>query len=118
MHPQLRNPHSEKEYWVFNPNEMYDGMSDFFVSVPEGVACMLINRSSFNRAGVHLNSGLYDSSFQGNIGFTLFNRSQHIVYTQPNTRIGQIIFVHSESVGEYSGGYNTQNGQHWADKGE
>lgn len=95
--------------------KLYDGMSNFYVDVPEGVACDLIIRSSFNRVGLQLGNGLYDTGFRGNIGFTLFNRGG-TVETRLGTRIAQIQFIESQSQGKYAGGYNTDNGQHWADK--
>lgn len=102
--------------WTLEQNKVYDGMSDFTVTVPEQVACMLINRSSINRLGIHLNCGLYDSGYTGSIGFTLHNRVGP-VRMEPHTRVGQIIFIESKSVGLYAGGFNTQAGQHWTDKG-
>jgi len=99
-------------FWELQANEVYDGMSDFYVTVPEKVAAMLIVRSTFNRNGIFLTSGLYDSGFKGNIGFAIHNRSGGACMA-PHTRIGQIMFVHSESVGQYTGGYNTKEGQHW-----
>lgn len=98
--------------WEINKG-VYDGMSTFRVNVPENVACLLFNRSTFNRCGVHLNSGLYDTGFKGNIGFTLTNRSGTLI-TSPGTRVGQIAFVASESVGHYAGIYNGgTEGEHW-----
>lgn len=99
--------------WVIESNQLYDGMSDFYVNVPDNVASLLVVRSTFNRVGIQLNSGLYDSFFSGNAGFTLFNRSGPLV-TEPHTRIGQIIFVEADAAGRYAGGYNTAAGQHWA----
>lgn len=101
--------------WVLAPRTVYDGMSFMHVEVPNNVACMLVNRSTFNRCGAHLNSGLYDSSFQGNIGFTLTNRSGGLI-TAPGTRVGQIIFINSEAAGKYAGIYNNaESGTHWSD---
>lgn len=101
--------------WLLKPGAVYDGASDFYVRVPEDVAAMLIIRSSFNRVGVHLQSGLYDAGYEGHIGFTLHNRSGDVV-TEPHTRVGQIIFVHSDAAGKYAGGYNHAPGTHWQAK--
>lgn len=91
----------------------YDAMSDFYVSVPEGVAAWLITRSTFNRNGVFIQSGLYDSGFKGNCGFVIYN-TRGVAMIEPHTRIGQLIFVKSEDSGiMYAGGYNTEAGQHW-----
>lgn len=105
----------DKDYWCLSPNTSYDGMSDFYVEVPEGVAAMLIVRSTFNRNGIFITSGLYDQGFSGNIGYAIHNNSG-IAFIAPHTRIGQIIFVESESAGElYKGQYNTQEGQHYSE---
>ncbi len=94
----------------------YDAMSDFYVNVPEGVAAHLITRSTFNRNGVFIQSGLYDSGFKGNCGFVIYNIGGSTVIT-PGTRIGQLIFTTSEDSGKlYAGGYNTEAGQHWTAK--
>jgi deoxycytidine triphosphate deaminase len=102
--------------WELSPNQVYDGLSNMRVEVPNNVACMLVNRSTFNRCGVHLNSGLYDSFFSGNIGFTLTNRSGPL-FTKPGTRVGQIIFVSSDASGQqYTGIYNgAEDGTHWSE---
>jgi deoxycytidine triphosphate deaminase len=81
---------------------------------------MLVVRSTLNRNGLFITSGLYDSFFKGNAGFCLHNRSPGVARIAPHTRVGQIMFVKSEFSGvQYSGTYNTKQGQHWADtKGE
>jgi deoxycytidine triphosphate deaminase len=94
----------------------YDAMSDFYVTVPEGVAAHLITRSTFNRNGLFIQSGLYDSGFRGNCGFVIYNMGGSAVIA-PHTRIGQLIFTTSEDSGKlYAGGYNTEAGQHWTTK--
>ena len=100
--------------WMLQHNRVYDAISNFYVEVPDGVACQLINRSSFNRVGIHLNCGLYDTGYKGNIGFTLCSRHTS-VFVEANMRVGQIIFIASDSEGSYSGFYNTVNGEHWAE---
>lgn len=109
---QQLSPDLDKK-WAIESNQLYDGMSDFFVKVPDDVVSWLVIRSTFNRIGLQLTSGLYDSSFEGNIGFALYNRSGRII-TEPHTRIGQIVFVHADAAGKYAGGYNTKEGQHWS----
>lgn len=109
------DPRFNKDYWNLSPHTSYDGMSDFYVNIPEGVAAMLIVRSTFNRNGIFITSGLYDSGFQGHCGFAIHNNSG-AAQVAPNTRIGQIIFVESESTKMYSGGYNHKSGSHYSEK--
>lgn len=105
----------ELTYWDLEVG-CYDAMSDFYVEVPEGVAAWLITRSTFNRNGTFIQSGLYDSGFKGNCGFVLYNMGG-VASIAPRTRIGQLIFVKSEASGiMYAGGYNTEAGQHWTTK--
>lgn len=100
------------EFWKLKPDTVWDCLSDVYVSVPEGVACQLIIRSTFSRNGLFLTSGLYDSSFQGAIGFALHNKGGHSTIGV-GTRVGQIIFVESQNYGQYKGGYNHEAGTHW-----
>lgn len=94
---------------------IYDCLSDMYVEVPDGVAAMLVTRSTFARNGIFLTSGLYDSGFKGRIGFTLHVQpsqvlngleNPHNTVIGVNTRVGQIIFVEASSAGLYTGGYN------------
>ena len=104
----------QESYWRLDPHSVYDGISNFYVNVPEGVAAMLIVRSSFSRNGIYITSGLYDSGFKNYIGCGIHNRSG-LAYISPGTRIGQLIFVKSESIGLYQGIYNNNVGQHWSE---
>lgn len=93
----------------------YDIHSDFYVKIPEGVAAELIIRSTLNRAGLALNSGLWDSGFRGNLGMVVYNRAGHFKL-QEHTRVCQIKFVRSEVSGiVYNGSYNANKGQHWTE---
>lgn len=108
------DPQRQEHYWKLDAG-VYDGMSNFYVKIPEGVAAMLVVRSSFNRNGINIFSGLFDQFFSGNIGHSIHNRSG-LAFIAPGTRIGQLIFVKSESSGIlYAGGYNTEKGQHWSE---
>lgn len=104
----MQMPHKEHTVEVFALNSgSHDFLSDFYVELPEGVAALIIVRSTFNRGGNFVTSGLYDSGFKGNIGAALHVNNTCGSYVGKGTRIGQIIFVASDSVGVYAGGYNT-----------
>lgn len=102
-------------YWRMEAKTSYDAMSNIYVKVPEGVAAMLIIRSTFNRNGLFLTSGLYDSGYEGHIGFAIHNNSGY-AYVSPGTRVGQIIFVESENALMYAGGWNHAEGTHHLEK--
>ena len=103
------------EFWHLPADCVVDGMSNITVDLPTGVACELIIRSTFNRNGIFLTSGLYDSGYQGPIGFAVHNRSGK-AKIGVGTRIGQIKFVASDSNELYAGGYNHEAATHWTDK--
>lgn len=110
-------PHrsSRAEFFHLQGKTSYDCMSDVFVTLPNGVAALLVVRSTYNRNGIFLTAGVYDSLFTGNIGFALHNLSNGSAKIQKGMRIGQIMFIQADSAGGYKGGYNTQPGQHYSD---
>lgn len=106
------DPKYDRVPLFYLPNsESYDFLSDFYVELPEGVAALLIVRSTFNRAGLFVTSGLYDSGYKGNIGAALHNNGNTPAFVGKGTRVGQIIFVQSDSIGTYAGGYNQLLGE-------
>lgn len=112
----IKSRSDDQLFWFLRHSNVYDGMSDVYVNIPDGVAAMLITRSVFSRNGVFLTSGLYDSGFKGHIGFAIHVRQGDArVYT--GTRIGQVIFVESENASQYVGGWNHKEGTHYTEKG-
>ena len=108
-----RDPSVEVEndrFWQIPGGGMLDFLSDVFVDIPKGVAAQLVIRSSLARNGILLMAGLYDSGFKGHVGFILHNRHFANAFIAPGTRVGQIIFVETDSSGVYSGGYNHEVG--------
>jgi len=99
-------------FWKLEGQKVYDGTSDVYVEVPEDVAAVLWTRSTFARNGVFIMSGLYDTGFKGNIGFTIYTIGGQIEI-EPGTRIGQIGFIAAASAGLYAGEYNHKEGTHW-----
>ncbi len=99
----------EGQFWELKRSCVYDGMSDMYVKVPDGYAAFLIIRSTFNRNGIQLASGLYDSGFEGHIGFVIYPRIGCNLIA-PGTRIGQIVFVEAQNVELYQRGYSHQKG--------
>lgn len=104
----------ENGFWTLRFGQVYDGTSLPFVNVPEGVAAVLYTRSTLARNGVFLMSGLYDSGYQGHIGFTLYPIAGNISI-QEGTRVGQIAFLSAESAKMYAGGYNHSAGTHYTE---
>lgn len=96
--------------WTIAGKSYVECLSDMYVNVPEGVAALLRIRSTLARNGLVLQSGLYDSGFSGHVGCVLHNLHSNDAFIAYQSRIGQIMFVKSDSVGLYEGGYNHEQG--------
>lgn len=103
--------------WLLDGGRVYDGTSEMYIEVPEGMAAILYTRSSFARNGVFIMSGLYDSGYKGHIGFTIYTIGGAIEI-EKGTRIGQIALVSAETAKMYAGGWNHEEGTHYTEKGE
>ena len=112
IHP-YDNANGEK-FWRLEASSVYDAMSNIHVIVPNDVAVTLVIRSTLNRNGIFLTSGLYDTGFNGSCGFAIHNRSGE-AFIAPGTRVGQIMFWTADSSGKYAGQYNTNEGFHWTE---
>jgi len=97
-------PLDEGNFWHL-PRGIYEIYTPHYVEIPAGFAGYLITRSSFNRNGIFIQSGLYDSKFHGYVGCTLYNMGGRIKIKK-NTRIAQFILVQAESTSDYTGSYN------------
>lgn len=109
------DPDNEQLRWVLSPKSSYDAMSNLHVTLPEDIAAILVIRSTFNRNGIFISTGLYDSGFSGSVGFHIHNSAPNEAKIGHGVRIGQIIFVQASSAHKYAGGYNTEAGQHWVE---
>jgi deoxycytidine triphosphate deaminase len=74
------------------------------ISVGQGEAGWVITRSTLNRNGLFLTSGLYDSGYHGAMAGML-----HVTIGQARikkgTRIGQYLSFEAESLSMYDGDY-------------
>lgn len=98
--------------WHLMRSTVYDGTSNMYVEVPDGVAAVLYTRSTLARNGVFLLSGLYDSGYKGHIGFTIYPIGGNIIIA-PGTRVGQIAFMSADAAKMYAGGWNHELGTHY-----
>jgi len=81
------------------------------IKVGTGEAGFVITRSTLNRNGVFLTSGLYDSGYSG-VMAGVMHVTTGSMKIKPNTRIGQYIMWNSEMIGSgYSGSYG-ENSEH------
>lgn len=92
-------------YFLLKANHKYSILLDHNVEIGDGEAGWLIPRSSLNRNGLFVTSGLYDSGFYNQLGGVL-----HVgcgdAKIKKGTRVAQFILFDAEAVSLYDGVYN------------
>jgi len=83
----------------------YQFWSPVYVKLQENMAGWVIARSSLNRNGLRVWSGLYDPGFRNYIGGTLYVPPYTRVDIEKGARIAQFIVVTTEDVWGYEGQY-------------
>lgn len=82
----------------------YEVVMENVIAVGEGEAGWVITRSTLNRNGVYLTSGLYDSGYHGVMAGVM-----HVtcgpMKIRPGTRIGQYLSFNAEALSMYDGSY-------------
>jgi deoxycytidine triphosphate deaminase len=96
-------------YFYLEPGD-YEVVMENIISVGEGEAGWVITRSTLNRNGVFLTSGLYDSGYHGVMAGCLHVGSGPMRIKQ-GTRIGQYLSFDSEALHKYNGSYGL-NSEH------
>jgi deoxycytidine triphosphate deaminase len=77
-----------------------------YVSIPKTCCALLIVRSSLNRIGAFVTTGLYDNGFHGYVGGVL--RPDCTIKLEIGTPIAQLVFFESRGRNLYLGQYNQQ----------
>ena len=92
-------------YYLLQPGH-YEVVMENEINVAEGEAGFVITRSTLNRNGVFLTSGLYDSGYAGVMAGVM-----HVAIgpmrIKKGTRIGQYLSWEAESVSMYDGDYGS-----------
>ena len=92
------------EYYL-EPGQSYQFDCKEQINIPAGYAGWLIARSTLNRNGIFITSGLYDSGFNNTIGGVMHVRGGP-ARIQKGTRVAQFIYAEAETVNMYDGDYN------------
>lgn len=96
-------------YFFLQPGH-YEVVMENIISVGEGESGWVITRSTLNRNGCFLTSGLYDSGYHGVMAAVL-----HVTIgparIKKGTRIGQYLSFDAEALSSYDGDYGI-NKQH------
>ena len=94
-------------YFHLHPGT-YEVIMENIVTIGPDEAGWVITRSTLNRNGVFLTSGLYDSGYSG-----VMAAAMHIfgdgVKIELGSRIGQFLLFKSESIGSYNGSYGSES---------
>lgn len=90
-------------YYNLSPGH-YEVVMENIINVGEGEAGWVITRSTLNRNGCFLTSGLYDSGYHGVMAGVLHVTVAHARIKQ-GTRIGQYLSFDSEALRMYDGDY-------------
>ncbi len=97
---------TDGEYWDLTRGS-YEFETDHWVKIPDGICGWIVPRSTLNRNGVFISSGLYDSGFENYIGGVMHVMTGTLQLFV-NTRIGQFITTRAETNHLYDGAYNAQ----------
>lgn len=99
-HECLPDPHG---YFILQPGH-YEVVMENIINVGPNEAGWVITRSTLNRNGLFLTSGLYDSGYHGNMAAVL-HVTIGIARIKKGTRIGQYLSFDAESLSSYDGDY-------------
>lgn len=90
--------------WWNLPEGHYEVVMENVIQVGENEAGWVITRSTLNRNGVFLTSGLYDTGYHG-VMAGMMHVSCGPFRVQKGTRIGQYLSFEAESLKSYDGSY-------------
>lgn len=94
---------SKDGYYELTPGH-YEVVMENIIHVGEGEAGWVITRSTLNRNGCFLTSGLYDTGYHGVMAAVLHVNVAN-AYIRQGTRIGQYLSFNAESLSSYDGDY-------------
>ena len=96
------------EGWYHLMPGTYEIVMENVIEVGEDEAGWVITRSTLNRNGVFITSGLYDSGYHGVMAGAMHVTTGPIKIKQ-GTRVGQFLLFDSQSVGLYDGSYGLKS---------
>lgn len=95
--------HDDQQYWHLQPGS-YEIVMENVITMGEREAGWVITRSTLNRNGCFITSGLYDSGYNGAMAGCL-----HVtcgpLKIKKGTRVGQFLLFNSETLHLYNGSY-------------
>lgn len=98
----------DEDGWFYLEPGDYEVVMENIIEVGEDEAGWVITRSTLNRNGLFLTSGLYDTGYKGVMAGCLHVTCGPARIKQ-GTRIGQYLSFDAEALGEYNGSYGTNS---------
>lgn len=108
LHRGSKPVSTEGGYWTLESGKRYEVIFEGIVNIAEGEAGWVITRSTLNRNGLFLTSGLYDSGYKGVMAGCLHVTSGPALIKK-GTRLGQFILFDAESLSSYDGDYGVDS---------
>jgi deoxycytidine triphosphate deaminase len=102
-HRESREIHPTDDWWRLDEGS-YEIIMEGIVSIGDDEAGWVITRSSLNRNGCFITSGLYDSGYEGVMAGVLHVNSGPIRIKR-GTRVGQFLLFKAEALNQYDGDY-------------
>ena len=92
----------------FTPGNIgtYEIIMEGEITIGDDEAGWVITRSTLNRNGLFITSGLYDSGYKGVMAGALHVNVANAVIKK-GTRVGQFLLFKAEAVNQYDGDYGT-----------
>jgi len=94
----------DRHGWFYLPPGSYEVVMENVIDVGDGEAGWVITRSTLNRNGVFLTSGLYDSGYNG-VMAGVMHVNVGTMRIRKGTRIGQYLSFNAEALSKYDGSY-------------
>lgn len=82
---------------------IYEFMTNHYVEISDNECGIIVQRSTLNRNGIYITSGIWDSGFKGYVAGVIHITGPVII--TKNTRIAQFVIFESDMVGLYNGSY-------------
>ena len=95
-------------WWNLGPGT-YEIIMEGEITIGPDEAGWVITRSTLNRNGVFLTSGLYDSGYKGVMAGAMHIMGNKLTTTaiKKGTRVGQFLLFKAQAVNQYDGDYGT-----------
>lgn len=109
-HRGTRELESDQDGWYYIQEGTYEVVMENIVTIGADEAGWVITRSTLNRNGVFITSGLYDSGYNGVMAGAMHVRGGPLLIKK-GTRVAQFLLFKAEALTLYNGSYGL-NSEH------